>query len=112
MQHVRIDRKHLVDLAEIERAERLVPAEMRVQQAGAVVAADPLLDQRVGLGNRPVLEHRVQQRVRAMRVVAAEREGALGHGPAASDLAILGHRPAETGEEPPVLAVMGGVTRA
>jgi len=45
-------------------------------------------------------------------VVAAHREGPLGHGAPSGDLTVLGHRPAMVGEVPPVVAIVGRVALA
>ena len=90
----------------LERAECLMPEDMAVQNAGTVVGWNPAGDQRVGIRNRAVLEHRVQQRMRRVCVGPAHVETALRHGAAAFDVAVLGQRPAMVGEKPPVVAIV------
>ncbi len=105
LENIGIDRERLRRVALFERAERLVPIDVAVEDAVAVVAADPLRHQRVGVRHRAVLEHRMQQRMNRIGIVAAQLEGVLGHGAPFRDLAVLGQRPAVIGEEPPILAV-------
>ena len=89
-----------------------MPADVAMQDPRAVVSADPLGDQYIRIVDRAVLEHRVQQRMRGVGVLAAQLEAAFGHRAALCDLAVLRQRPAEIGEKPPVLAVMRRVALA
>jgi hypothetical protein len=52
----------------LERAERLMPADMAMQDAGGVVGRDPAIHQHVGVVERAVLEHRMQQRMHRVGV--------------------------------------------
>ncbi|MGY3369775.1 hypothetical protein ACVWZL_006900 [Bradyrhizobium sp. GM2.4] len=90
----------------LQRAERLMPADVAVQDPGAVVTGDPVVDEPVGRFDRTVLEHRMQHGVHGMGILPAQLEAALGDTAAATDIAVLGHRPAVHGEEPPILAIV------
>jgi hypothetical protein len=79
---------------------------MAMQDAGPVIVRQPAGDQRVGLGAGSVLEQRVRHRVQPMRAGRLQREASFGDRPAMRQVQVLGVRPAEIGQEPPVRAIV------
>src|ERR1700754_2328084 len=59
-----------------------------------------------------LLEQRMGKRMRGICVFSAQRNRPFGRRSTNADVSCFGMRPAEIGQEPPILAIMPGVTLA
>ena len=107
-----IDGERTIGVAIVECQQGLVPREMPIQDAAAVVFRHPITEKGIGGVEIALLEQRMRKRMGAMGVLPAHSESPFGQRPAALDVAGFGVRPAQICQEPPILAVMRGMTLA
>ena len=85
---------------------------MAVQETLAVMRRQPLRDEFAAGFHVALLEHRMRQAMRGIGVGRSQLHRAFAQGPSFAQVSGFGMRPAEIAGEPPVLAVMRGVTQA
>ena len=99
-----VDRNRAFDVTALQREQRLVPAQMAMQRGRAVVAWQPLVDERLAFCRGASLVVTMGAAVHRVGVVGREFESAIEHRDAVVDAAGLDVSPTQGGEEPPVVA--------
>ncbi len=107
-----VDIERGIGIAGFDRRQGDVPAQMPVQEAALFMRRQPGRQERAAGFRFALFEQRMGKPVRGAGVGRPLRQGPFGQFAADADLAGFGVRPAEIGQEPPVIAVMAGVALA
>ena len=107
-----VDIQSRVGIASFDRGQRDVPAQMSVQEAAPLMRRQPIRQECAAGFRFALFEQRVGKPVCRVGVGGPQRERPFGQCAAGVGIAGLGMRPAEIGEEPPVVAIMAGVPLA